>query len=83
MNHKGPPIKKETKATVMKDCDAIIRISAVLAVFGTALYWGLVETLFPIAASWTDWTELGAFLMAFGLFGVVAAGVVRRIAEDG
>ncbi len=57
MKHKGPPIKKETKATITKDCDAIIGISAVLAVLGTVLYWGLVETLFPIAANWPDGTD--------------------------
>ncbi|TDN58972.1 hypothetical protein [Paraburkholderia sp. BL10I2N1] len=83
MNHKRPSIKKETRAAVIKDCDAIIRISAVLAVLGTVLYWGLLETLFPIAANGPDRMELGAFLMAFGLLGIVAAGAVRSIAEDG
>ena len=73
MNNKRPPAKKISRDAVVKDCDAILRMSVIFAVLGAALYWGLLDTLAPSFAQAIDGSEIGGFLMAFGLLGAVAA----------
>jgi hypothetical protein len=81
MNNKRPPAKKSSRDSVVKDCDAILRISVVLAVLGAVLYWGLLDTLAPTFAQAIDGSGIGGFLMAFGLLGAVAAAAIRSVAE--
>ena len=50
---------------------------------GAALYWGLLDTLTPSFAQAIDASEIGGFLMAFGLLGAVAAAALRAVAADG
>jgi hypothetical protein len=82
MNDKRPPAKKISRDAVVKDCDAILRMSAVFAVLGTALYWGWLDTLAPSFAQAIDGAEIGGFLMAFGLLGAVAAAALRTVAAN-
>ena len=83
MNNKRPPAKKTSRDTVVKDCDVILRMSVIFAVLGAALYWGLLDTLTPSFAQAIDASEIGGFLMAFGLLGAVAAAALRAVAADG
>jgi hypothetical protein len=83
MNNKRPPPKKISRDAVVRDCDAILRMSVVFAVLGAALYWGLLDTLAPSFAQLIDATGLGGCLMAFGLLGAVAAAALRTLAANG
>ncbi|MGA7815953.1 hypothetical protein [Caballeronia sp.] len=82
MNKKRPPAKEISRDAVVKECDAILRISVIVAVLGTALYWGLLDALAPSFAQAVDGFEIGGFLMAFGLLGAVAAAALRTVAAD-
>ena len=82
MNKKRPSAKKISTDAVVKDCDAILRISVIVAVLGAALYWGLLDALAPSFAQAIDGSEIGGFLMAFGLLGAVAAAALRTVAAD-
>jgi hypothetical protein len=82
MNKKRPPAKKISRDAVVKDCDAILRMSVIFAVLGAALYWGLLDTLAPSFAQAIDGSEIGGFLMAFGLLGAVAAAALRTVAAN-
>jgi hypothetical protein len=49
-------------------------------VLGAALYWGLLDTLAPSYAQAIDGSEIGGFLMPFGLLGAAAAAALRIVA---
>lgn len=61
----------------------IITTSVVLTLLGATLFWGVIDLFSEAVSLALDATQLGGFLMAFGIFGILAGSAARSVADGG
>jgi len=82
MNNKRPPAKKISGTPVVKDWRRDLKKVGSSLRARRRSFMGIVRYTGTVICQAIDGSEIGGFLMAFGLLGAVAAAALRTVAAN-